>query len=409
MALGLLSLFFVARVMPPHQVGIYLVGFSISNVTVVLFALGLPQAFGVRAHEFGHSRLIASASAASLALAVAASLSIWAALKLFWHDANLIYHGIAVLPLLTGASYLNVMGSSLLRSMLAIRAANLLMVLPSLLFNLLLAAAFFAGRPIDAAAGVFAQLLPQLGAIVFIVICLHRLTDEPLRRPTRNDMKSLLRFGGIVHVGNTLKEVMYRATLIVVQILTGPLGAATFGVVNRILDAIARFIDAICLNLVPFVASSDRAGSRAIMHLTMDFIVAVFVPGVILVSILSTTLVPWIFGPAYAESALLLRYAVFAVIPLAIWKVLANEAIALVDVKGYVASAATGAVAMTGLSFLLISQLGLFGAMIAMLLAYSAALLVMLGRQSTLRGYVPLLAAIAGFKAWREKGVRSGE
>ncbi len=399
MVLGLLSLFIVARVMPPDQTGIYLVGFAISNVAVVLFAVGLPQAFGVRAQEFGRSRLIASASVTSLALSILASLSVWIALRLFWHEGDLFYRGVAAVPLLTAASYLNVMGSSLLRSMLAIRAANLMMVLPSLLFNLLLGAAFLVGYPIDAAAALFAQALPQIGAILFIAFSLFRMADEPWRRPSRGDMKNLLRFGGVVHVGNALKEVMYRATLIIVQVLMGPIGAATYGVVNRILDAIARFVDAICLNIVPFIARSDRDGGRAIMHLTMDFIVAGFIPGVILVSALSIAVVPVVIGPAYAESAVLLRYAVFAAIPLAIWKVLANEAIALVDVRRYLASAASGAIAMTSLSYLLISYQGLFGAVIAMLLAYCVALLVMLGLRNTLRGYVPLVATIAHFKA----------
>lgn len=409
MVLGLLSLFFVTRIIPPHQVGIYLVAFAISNVTVVLFGLGLPQAFGVRAHQLGRSRLIVSASAISVALAILASMSVWVALRIFWREGDLFHYGIAVVPLLTAASYLNIMGSSLLRSMLAIRAANLLMVLPNLLFNILLGAAYLSGRRIDAATSLFAQSVPQIIAVMLIIVCLLRMADAPWRRPLSGDMKGLLSFGGIVHVGNALKEVMYRAPLIVVQIMVGPLGAATFGVVNRILDAIARFVDAICLNIVPYIARSDRADGRAITHLTMDFIVAAFIPGLILVSVLATSIVPWVFGPAYRESALLLRYAVFAIIPLAIWKVLANEAIALVDVKGYLISAATGAVATTGLSFLFISYLGLFGAVIAMLLAYCAALLVILGRRSTLHGYIPLKATIASLKARRKKGVRSGE
>ncbi len=409
MALGLLSLFFVARILPPSDVGVYLVAFTIANAAVVLFAFGLPHAFAVRAVEFGRQRLASSAIVASLALAALAGAVIWGVLKLSWHDADLVMKGIPLVPILTIASFLNIMGASLLRSMLAFRWANLLSVLPNVLFNAEMSYIFAQGGAIDAAQCLALLLLPQIAMLPLLGIALFRKVGPVWLPPINDDMRALFRFGGTVHIGNVLKEVMYRSSLIIVQILMGPVAAATFGLVSRLIDAITKFVDAICLNLVPFIASSDRDAGRAMLYLTLDFVIAIFMPGTIIVAILSTRLVPWVFGAGYSESAGLLQYAIFAILPLAVWKILANEAIARVDLKVYLASAATGAGAMVALNFALIPQLGLSGTVAAMLIAYCFAVGVMLTKQNSISNYVPLRAVSKIVRARWKKGVRTSE
>lgn len=409
MVLGLLSLFFVARILPPGEVGVYFVAFAIANATVVLFAFGLPHAFAVRAVEFGNQRLASSAMAASFVLATLAGAAIWGVLQFSWRNADLAITGIPLVPVLSFAVFLNIMGASLLRSMMAFRWANLLSVLPNLLFNGALSYIFARGGAIDAAQCLLLSTLPQFAMLPLLAIALVRQVGLVWPRPREKDIRSLFRFGGTVHIGNILKEVMYRSSLIIVQILMGPVAAATFGLVSRLVDAIAKFVDAICLNLVPFIASNDREAGRAVLYLTLDFVVAVFLPGTIVVAVMSTTIVPWIFGPSYSESAVLLQYAIFAILPLAVWKILANDTIARVDLKKYLASAATGALAMPLLNFGLIPLLGLSGAVAAMLMAYCLAVGVILIKQNLLRNYVPLRAVSKIVRARWKKGVRPGE
>lgn len=409
MALSLCSLFFIARLLPTSDVGVYLVAFALISGVVVMFALGLPHAFAVHAANFGRLRLASSATSACLALAAAAGVAIWGGLAHFWREADIHINGVPLIPLLTIVVFLNVMGTSLLRSMLAFRSANRLSVLPNILFCVELGYFFVRREAMDAAHCLFLLLLSQLAALVLLGMTLIRTVGGKWPSPRRSDIYALFRFGGGVHVGNASKEVMYRASLIIVQILIGPVAAATFGIVSRLIDAIAKFIDAICLNLVPFIASSDRDTGRAMLFLTLDFVVGILLPGIVVVAIFSTQLLPRIFGPSYSEAAVLFQYAIFTVLPLAIWKVLANEAIARLDLKIYIASAVIGALGMVTLNFALMPQLGLFGTIVAMLSAYCIAIGVIIFQKNPLRGYVPLRAMSKVVRATWKKGVQSGE
>jgi O-antigen/teichoic acid export membrane protein len=409
LALGLLWLVFVTRMVPPEGAGTIFVAFTVANSAAALTAFGLPQSFAVRYPDLGPARLVSNGLALSFVMALLSSIAVAFALHLFWRSAELYYLGIPMVPAIVFVLYLGLMLSSMLRSMLAMRAANIASAAPMIIFNLALSIAYISALRMGVGEVLGLMFVAYLAAAAFALAVVVAKEKLDLSQVRSADMRALMSFGGTVHVGHALKEVMYRADLLVVQALLGPSASAQYGLVRRIIDAVARFVDALCLNIVPYIVSGDERSNDRIIHHMMDLVLVSFVPLALLASIVAGPLTVGVFGVEYQAAGSLLRIAVWAIVPLGIWKVLANNAIAHARLRRYIASAAVGAALIVSGNLFLMPQFGLPMTVGVLLAAYTLAMAVLWACSSGELRYVPLRALSGSLSRMFAKGSESRE
>jgi O-antigen/teichoic acid export membrane protein len=409
LGLGLLWLVFVTRMVAPEGAGTIFVAFTVANSAVALSAFGLPQSFAVRYPTMGPARLVSNGLAVSFVMALLSSIAVAVALRFFWGSAELWYRGAPLVPGLVFVFYLGVMLSSVLRSMLAIRAANMVSAAPMAVFNLALSIAYISVPGLAVGEVLALMFAAYLATAVVALAVLLRMVKLDLSQIRSADMRALMSLGGTVHVGHAFKEVMYRADLLVVQALLGPSASAQYGLVRRIIDAVARFVDALCLNIVPYIVSGDERSNERIIHHMMDLVLVSFVPLALLTSLIATDLTVGVFGVEYETAGMLLQAAVWAIVPLGLWKVLANNAIAHTRLRRYIFSAAVGAALIVSGNLLLIAQFGLALTVGILIAAYTLAMAVLWACSIGELKYVPMRALSVSLSKLMTNGSESRE
>jgi O-antigen/teichoic acid export membrane protein len=380
--LGIAWVYIVARLLDVSSMGRLLVTMNVANSVLTIFSLGLPHSFAIRSRELDRITLTSNALVATLGMATVSSLALFAVGRLVPQLDAWLLAGSGLLPLLVFLMFIQTLGSWILRAAFRFRESNLIAIGLLALFNVQLiflslsreraTAEEVLRMYVSAAAGSAAIAL-----VVILVRCGFRASLV-----SRATLRNLFLVGGHVQVGNLLKETMYKADLYLVGWLLGPAAAGAYGSMLKIIEAIARFVDAVGLVILPFVAKGSEDERRRIVYRTVSITFPVALAFAIVVSVGASLLVDLLFGEGYAMSADLLRVGIFALVPLAVWKILANDVIGRGRVRIYILSTAIGAAVILLLNLLMLRWVGLGAAPWILIVSYglAAAVLLMLAR-----------------------------
>ena len=409
MILSISWVYIVSHTLGVAATGQTFVALAVVNSSIAVASLGLAHAIPVRSRELDDVTLVSNAGACVAAIGLLAAAALWLLPIDALHITALQHDGVDLLPAIVFCYFVQIMGTVTLRAVGRFALANWSNISVFGLFNLLLLTGWLTGRPVSAASAVILIFLAAcLGGALLVTLFLVSSPGFAVTTIRRDHVRRLLAFGGSVHIGNVLKEVMYRADLYIVGWLLGPVAAGLYGVVLRVIEAIARFVDAIGVIAIPMIA---RGTEREREHITYVSLI-VSVPLMALAAIAGSLFAPWIvsllFGAAFMPATGLLRVGVFALVPLTIWKILANDIIARGMGGTYILSALVGAVTITALDLALIRPMGVAVAPVVLNIAYLLPALVLAIVAVTRIGYRPggLARAIRNLAARRTRPCR---
>jgi O-antigen/teichoic acid export membrane protein len=362
-----------AHHMNASELGIFLVCLSILSSIVMLCGLGIQHSITIKAGSNSEFLIVSNGFLAIFALAVLASLITYAVAILTPYQ---IKTGLSAFFAASASFFLfvQVYSNSLLRAIHRFREANLLSIVQPVLFNMLivLLIALRAEVSVQNALVLYVtSLLISSALTVFVIFLMGYFRYSEIKIAV---FREVIGYGGRIQVGNILKEVMYKADLYIVSWLLGSAAAGLYAVVLKVLEGVGRFVDALGLVMLPFIAKySDKERNQLttsiiLVVLPITLVIAVFVSGV------SNSLVIVLFGVNFSGSSELMEWGIFALPMLAIWKILANDYIGRGLIKAYILSSAFGAAIITFGNFLLLPYFGVNVAPLVLLLSYSIAL-----------------------------------
>jgi O-antigen/teichoic acid export membrane protein len=186
-------------------------------------------------------------------------------------------------------------------------------------------------------------------------------------------------------VGNILQFLNLRLDLLLVPALLNLASAGVYLVAVRISEVVTQVSSSSAAFLFPAVAGQPVPGATTTTETTARLTLLIVIASGIILALLAEPILAVAFGPAFSQGAWTVRITLLAMIPLSLVRLLAG------DLKGrgrpgIVSLAALLALAATvAFDLLLIPALGINGAAIASLLAYSvsAAGLLMAYRRIT--------------------------
>lgn len=378
MILSMSWVYMVSHMLGVAATGQTFVALAVVNSAIAIVSLGLAHAIPVRSRDWDDITLVSNAGACATVIGLLAAATLWLLPIEALHITALQHSGVDLLPAIVFFYFVQIMGTVTLRAVGRFTLANWGNISVFGLFNLLLLAGWLTGRAVPSASAVILIFLVAcLGGALLVTLFLLSSTGFAAATIRRKHVRQLLTFGGSVHVGNVLKEAMYRADLYIVGWLLGPIAAGLYGVVLRVIEAIARFVDAIGVIAIPMIVRGTEKEREYITYLSL----IVSVPLMALAAIVGSLFAPWIvsllFGAAFMSATGLLRIGVFSLIPLTIWKILANDIIARGMGATYILSALVGAVTITALDLALIRPIGVVAAPIVLNIAYLLPALVL--------------------------------
>jgi O-antigen/teichoic acid export membrane protein len=378
LCLGLAWVFLLARLLDVRSAGFVMLGMGVASSVVSILSLGLPQAFAVHARSLGDRVLVSNALAAALGMAIVAT-AVTLVLEYFvltsLHGAFGRY---PVLSALVFAQFLAIMFGSALRSVARFHAANLGGALPNILFCGLLAVFSLLHQRFSPAAVLQGYVIANGCGALFLLVALLRGSGFARVDVDLAHMKTMFAFGGNVQLGSVFKEVMYRADLYLVGLMLGAVSAGFYGLLLRVIEAVGRFVDALGLVILPLIARGTEHERREITYLSLSFILPFMLMFAIFTNIFADQMVSMMFGYRYAPVAPLLRVGIWALIPLTIWKILANDLIARGYLARYIVSTVSGAALIVALNLILLPVIGLQAAPFVLCMSYLAPALVLL-------------------------------
>ena len=220
---------------------------------------------------------------------------------------------------------------------------------------------------------VMAALVAQAVALGFVI---HRIRDSvgTLRpRPNMTVIGEGLAIGLRGQIGNVLQYLNLRLDQLLVPAFLSLSSAGVYLIAVRVSEALAQIGGAASSLIFPAVARQADAFATVTTERAVRVLVLLLAFGGVLLGLIADLLLSVAFGPEFSGGALTLRILLLAMIPLSVARVLAG------DLKGrgrpgLVSLAMLLAVVVTvALDVLLIPTLGIEGAAIASVIAYSVA------------------------------------
>lgn len=372
--LGLAWVSISAHQLDAASLGVVLVTLNGANTLIVLCGMGLQHAVSVKAATLSAASVVTHGLVAIALAAAVATLGaglLWAVVG----STVVPAFGIALVPSL----FVYVYATALVRALHCFRAANFLMLGQAVALNALLVGAWSHDMIFSAALVLACLIASNLVFALVAVISALTLGGFDARGMSAAVVRELMRFGGQAQVGNVLKEVMYRADLYLVSWLLGSAAAGLYAVVLKVIEGLGRFVDATGLVLLPLIA---RFSTHERNRLTGS-VTSVALPVSLLMALVIAASSGWVlrvfFGEPYVAASGLLVVGIFALTPLAIWKILANDVIGRGLLREYAASALVGAMLIVLGNGALLGVWGLQAAPWVLVSSYLAAAVVLMG------------------------------
>jgi stage V sporulation protein B len=243
--------------------------------------------------------------------------------------------------------------------------------------SLVLVALLFAIGATTAAGYVAGAALAAALAAVFALIATRRVVHGLFLAFDRRFAREAFALGMRGQIGNVVQLLNLRLDLLLVPLFVDLRAAGIYLIAVRMSEVVSQVASAAAAFLFPAVARLD-VGQTRLTEQVVRITLLVVIAGGIVIGVMAPLLLGLFFGTTYVAGAEALRITMVAMIPLALQRLLAS------DLKGrgrpglvsISASFALGATVIGDL--VLIPPLGIDGAAIASLVAYSTGTIVLL-------------------------------
>ena len=191
-------------------------------------------------------------------------------------------------------------------------------------------------------------------------------------------VKELLFFGSRAHIGNILKNLSYRADILIVSYFLDAASVGYYIIAVSFAEIIWGIPDAISSVLLPRIARMDR---NEAISFTSAVCRRIFFPLFFLCVLLvffSRIFIPYIYGTAYLPSIPALNLLIPGILSLSVWKLLATDMIGQGHPGKYSLTSALALISMIICDILLIPRFGINGAAAASSISYITATLFIL-------------------------------
>lgn len=363
--------------MDAAELGVFLVCLSILSSIVMLCGIGIQHSITIKAGRDSKFLIVSNASLAIGTLAVLASLMTCVVSILTPYQVK------TGLPTFFAASvsfflFVQVYSNSLLRAIHRFREANLLSIVQPALFNMLIVLLIALRVELSVQNALILYAISLLISSILTVLAIFLMGYLRYSEIKISVIREVIGYGGRIQIGNILKEIMYKADLYVVSWLLGSTAAGLYAIVLKVLEGFGRFIDALGLVMLPLIAKySDKERNQLTTSIVLVVLPITLVIAV-LVSVMSNSIVIFLFGVNFSSSSGLMEWGIFALPILAIWKILANDFIGRGLIKAYTLSSGFGAIFIIFGNFLLLPYFGVNVAPLVLLLSYFIALVIII-------------------------------
>lgn len=228
-----------------------------------------------------------------------------------------------------------------------------------------------------AAGMVAAAGIAYLAAMAYSFTTAHRTVGGRLGGFDRTFTREALTMGLRGQVGNVLQFLNLRLDLLLVPLLLDLRAAGIYLIAVRMSEVVTQIASAAAALLFPAVSRTELTRTDLTERTVRATLLVVVIAG-LGIALFAPWLLTTFFGPAFEAGTAALRITMLAMLPLSLSRLLAA------DLKGrgraglVSIAAGSGLIATVALDLLLIPVLGIEGAAIASLLAYSASAITVL-------------------------------
>jgi O-antigen/teichoic acid export membrane protein len=183
-------------------------------------------------------------------------------------------------------------------------------------------------------------------------------------------IKDLLRYGIKSHIGNMLKDLSYRADILILAYFVPAASVGFYAVAITLSEIVWKIPDAIGSVLLPKVAHIDASTARTFTPAVSRAVV--WSVGALAVGLftLGGRMIELVFGRDFIPALEPLLIMLPGTMSLTLWKIIANDMIAQGYALEYSFTTAIALVAMVVFDLLLIPRFGISGAALAATIAY---------------------------------------
>ena len=366
--MGLVIAVLIARFLGPSAMGLFAILFSIALLVEYVAPLGLQDVLirDVASRPQSRTRLWRQASslalAASLVPAVAFLVAAW-----FWRDEASVRNSLLALAVGMPLSATALVSQSVLQGMEQVLYITWTSFITRVLSLIALVVLLMQGLGVEAA--FISRVLFQAGsAILFIWKILRDPAPEPDTTHPGIDLARALPFA----VNRVLTESMTRAPLLLLPLLFTLADIGHFDAADRIRLTLGIMVAVATTAIMPAFArsfASEGADRHALVSFSAKYVCLAVSAAALGISIFADVIVRILYGPKFADSALLLQVLIWTQVLIATDTVLKQAMIAhgreYAVVRRALAGLACLAAAVPGLGHLF----GLTGAAIAVLVA----------------------------------------
>ena len=375
--LGFMWVVIAARYLDVSSMGDVMVAIGAASTITMLCGFGLQHGIAVKSRVYDNGQIVSNGLALIiLAGIIAGVFSYVIAVSVSVQQKLDVSPFLCAVVSLTQVLYIYAL--SLLRTINRFRLANSLSIVQPLFFNLLLIL-YVSGHEFLATRVVLMTFCASQAISVFaIILSFLRLNLFGASRVKYSIAREIIHFGWKAQAGNISKEALYRGDLYVVTAVLGSSAAGNYSVVLKLIEGLGRFVDAIGAIVLPIVARFNKEKQNTLTKNIMLITIPISTLIAIIVFFFSDRIIVTLFGEQFYSSIHLLKIGVFAFIPLALWKLLANDFIGRGLLLFYFISATIGAAIIILTNYFLLDRFGLTLAPWVMVLSYTVSACVLL-------------------------------
>jgi O-antigen/teichoic acid export membrane protein len=378
--LGLVSSIITARVLGPHDRGIFSLLIVLPATVATVLKLGLAQAniYYVRKERedasavASHSLLVALIMGGAVILAIALAQDALLTSVLRGVDGLLLLIVLPLVPLLLVESYLFGVLQALGRFDLFNRRQQVsaLSGLGAMVVALVVWKAGLLGA-------VVASAVVTVAMNLWLIVTVHRIC--PLRpRLELRLVRRLLGFGLKSHVQTLATHLHFRLDLYLVAYFLGPSDVAFYAIATRLAELLLFVPDAIGLVLYPRLAGAHQNERAALAARATRHTVFAAVAGGAGLFLLGPWLITIWYGAAYSPAGRPLLFLLLGLVAMAVYYILTRYFTSQNRQQVNIAASAIALAVNVSLNLLLIPALGVAGAGLSTTVSYTLSTLMLL-------------------------------
>jgi O-antigen/teichoic acid export membrane protein len=370
--ISIASFILVARLLGPEGRGGLALIMIIPALAITIGRMGIGHAVNYYASKIPAPNLIINSIALTSFLSliiIAVTTPVVYLFKDFFFkgiDGNILI----IISLLTPIFLFHNFLISLMQGLYKIFLRNLLNIIQAIVtFSGLIFLVYFVQAGLNGAVTVYITST----LVVVIIPLLYFLSTYSFKsaKLEYDIIRKILKFGTKSHIGNVLKDLSYRADILIISYFLTPSSVGLYVVAVTMAEVIWKLPDAIGSVLLPRIAGMSSAEAKDFTPRACRIIILPLCVVCFTILLFSDKLILLVLGPQYAQSINVLMLLTPGIMMLSIWKILANDLIGQGYPGLYSVTSGLALVTMISLDFLLIPIYGINGAAIASTLSYA--------------------------------------